>query len=1003
MANLKRQLYLVVNDNRIVRLHAAFDEQPNAVPNSFTLGSIGSIVQGKLAFEVPVSDASPPSLQLRYYHDEYSPLVVSVRQKRRDGETEQAPAKPADDVQQNKVASLSAYDFQSKKRIGSHTAPKGMRYVTVDLRGAASSHARPMRLALDANAKPSEKTELGKVFEYLKAESLLQVVVDGEYGYVIDPQLSELPAVPAFLPDVVAGGEAVFVVAEKVQSLELVCYFPQYKMAGGENLGVPEPLRFTLEGEPRQPQARQAIAAIRDKPTPIGVMNQQVVRTYGGRQAAAGQAFLVLTLSARNESDEGGMFNVTSRFECETSTGKVKPIAVMLPGGVNLPEPLWLPAKERRTFDLLFAVPADEQAATLHYAGVSVATAVDLNLRGDEAAVVKAQPSPSDDQSDHGQGKANPDGAQDVETPDTATALASKPATPLTPTIKAEAQKAIALHASAQNEAIRLDVSAARFASKYQDDEPADGNTFLVLQTRWSRRDTEGGEYVLESLSDHLVGVVDGRQLREIHTVRGAKNALPRDIRLEEPNAVVQGTLVFEVPKAGIASFELHLIDPKHGHMRLPLLPQQGKPTQDEPVLPVQQNRVAAMGVFGYEVTDSFRGHRAHKEDAWLVIDLRGRSLLSQPRHDTSDASHQEREDADAQLLGMPLHWRRWDEYTQLIVDGIDPHVIRRGDHTMPDPMRLLPDAMTGGKVAFELPRQLLEEAQSVELLCGFAPTAVPGHRVLPPKAMRFVIKGKRPALPKIDDTLLTIDDANLRVDVTAQRTPETVAADYAPRDGSYWLQLDFVVTAKDDEGVFFAPGDYLNIKTHDGVMHDWHRYSRRVEHAPPNSGHAIWIPPNGRRRFTLVWQLPLDCPNPTLFYTGLLEHRGYRLSPIKVDGAAVKNDAEKAKAALPDPSFNPNMADNGVQIYYPELKPKGIKGVGLTAQQVNEAIDRGRDFLWQELQEKSRGAGFGNHHYNIPAMLALVHCDAHQKYPAFDEGLRTFLHRFQPTEARHL
>jgi len=76
-------------------------------------------------------------------------------------------------------------------------------------------------------------------------------------------------------------------------------------------------------------------------------------------------------------------------------------------------------------------------------------------------------------------------------------------------------------------------------------------------------------------------------------------------------------------------------------------------------------------------------------------------------------------------------------------------------------------------------------------------------------------------------------------------------------------------------------------------------------------------------------------------------------------------------------------------------LTPKGLEGVGLTAEQVNTAIDRGAAFLWnyiksEDLQKHHQKLGDAQEH--LLAMLALVHTGAVQKFPDFEPALRAYL-----------
>src|SRR4051812_24574120 len=76
----------------------------------------------------------------------------------------------------------------------------------------------------------------------------------------------------------------------------------------------------------------------------------------------------------------------------------------------------------------------------------------------------------------------------------------------------------------------------------------------------------------------------------------------------------------------------------------------------------------------------------------------------------------------------------------------------------------------------------------------------------------------------------------------------------------------------------------------------------------------------------------------------------------------------------------------------YPSLAPRGLTGVGITAEQVNAAIERGSNFLWQHLRsthEKSRATGLVEDGPDLLSAIALVHCGVHKKDPAFDAQVR--------------
>ncbi len=80
-------------------------------------------------------------------------------------------------------------------------------------------------------------------------------------------------------------------------------------------------------------------------------------------------------------------------------------------------------------------------------------------------------------------------------------------------------------------------------------------------------------------------------------------------------------------------------------------------------------------------------------------------------------------------------------------------------------------------------------------------------------------------------------------------------------------------------------------------------------------------------------------------------------------------------------------------------LQPHGLAGVGLTAEQVNAAIDRGSVGLWNLIRTKDlkKDTRFGADQVHVLAALALVHCDLHKRSPEFDAAVRSYLTNVDP------
>lgn len=85
-----------------------------------------------------------------------------------------------------------------------------------------------------------------------------------------------------------------------------------------------------------------------------------------------------------------------------------------------------------------------------------------------------------------------------------------------------------------------------------------------------------------------------------------------------------------------------------------------------------------------------------------------------------------------------------------------------------------------------------------------------------------------------------------------------------------------------------------------------------------------------------------------------------------------------------------------------PHGPARGLPGVGLTAEQVNAAIDRGSKALWEYCKSKDakERVPFGAREEDALCALALVHSDAHKKIPEFDTALRAYLNSVDPTKS---
>ena len=99
-----------------------------------------------------------------------------------------------------------------------------------------------------------------------------------------------------------------------------------------------------------------------------------------------------------------------------------------------------------------------------------------------------------------------------------------------------------------------------------------------------------------------------------------------------------------------------------------------------------------------------------------------------------------------------------------------------------------------------------------------------------------------------------------------------------------------------------------------------------------------------------------------------------------------------------PVPAKPPAEPRPRVPVHSP-LQPKGLPGVGLTAERVNAAIDRGADGLWAYVRghDMTRGGRFGTDPTHVLTALAGVHCGLHKRSPEFDAAVRGYLTGVDP------
>ena len=227
------------------------------------------------------------------------------------------------------------------------------------------------------------------------------------------------------------------------------------------------------------------------------------------------------------------------------------------------------------------------------------------------------------------------------------------------------------------------------------------------------------------------------------------------------------------------------------------------------------------------------------------------------------------------------------------------------------------------------------------------------------------------------------------------------------------------LVWAKFHEGRLSAGVDIYNLGPVAGMLEPLGRLKVNGSTKPsgvtlglPGSGRLFLVPGARRFRLDLGFDLAADAKFCTLDFSGVdgvhsvgLEIEGEAVTvavpggvapPVPVAADPIVAEAPSDEAV--DPAEPEALAADVVEELLPP-EAKGIAGVGLTAQQVNEAIDRGADFLWEDLKSKSKKEDLSdigsNNREEVLALFALTHTDLRERNPEFARVLPLAIQHF--------
>jgi Mg-chelatase subunit ChlD len=569
---------------------------------------------------------------------------------------------------------------------------------------------------------------------------------------------------------------------------------------------------------------------------------------------------------------------------------------------------------------------------------------------------------------------------------------------------------------TASNRAVTLTVVNAALSARYGSREAAPGRAFLIVATEWVNHiplvqikgKNSATAYMVPDLRDQAYLVADGTTVWQLDKKADGAPGVPTRVgfTVSRPGEVLKGNLIFDVPAgAAPASLAFRFYDFAHGHMAMDLV---GSLPQATPKFPPQKNEVIEAAVYDLRQEAELQGSPVPPGMRHVVLDLRGRSTTVAE----ADASAFDPHAAPGAKVsvGTVADWKESDRYLHLVVDGEYAYAPRAGG-TLPGEPRFLPDLFTGGTVSFLIP----ENPSSVELCCEFpnAKSSLSG-KTFRPRGLTLEIEGARPKVERKAIASLPPDDC-FRVSITGQAAADEFAGEKAGA-GRRFLILDVTVENAGQKGEFFQTPQQLKVAGASGKPIEIDAAAAKGPR-PPMA--LLWIPIAARRSFQVVYGLPAAETKPRLLYAGLTLQKTIDLPPLEgAPVAAAAPDAPAAPAAVDKPAEEkpmpppaekrktaPAVVAGGLpplvetvtdaSALKPPHEPRGLAGVGVTADQVNEAIDRAAAFLWDYIKTKDiqeKRLKFGDVREHTLAALALIHAGAHRKFPDFDAQLKAFL-----------
>jgi hypothetical protein len=459
------------------------------------------------------------------------------------------------------------------------------------------------------------------------------------------------------------------------------------------------------------------------------------------------------------------------------------------------------------------------------------------------------------------------------------------PAVP--PPARLELGKSVALGIDRSNRAAEIRFHVVHLREAYGGKKAPAGGAWLVVDTEWKNiipmtyvfeRRVPTTYKILEA-ANHLYAVIDGKSVARLEPAlcEGPGGLLEKgSLVLETLGTTKRGDLVFPLPRPSFDSLELRFYDYSHGHFSLTLVASPSQPglAPPAPLLPFVANEVLELGVFAFRRTPSLKEATAPPGMSFAEVDLRARSAMMLEADAT--AFDPKAAPNSKMQMGTVADWKDARKHLHLIVDGEYAYGLH-DPVELPEAPRFLPDLPTGATLVFLIP----EKAESVELRCDFPNAALPGGKVIHPKALTVLLEGKRPPTPP-REPIVEIDDGIFKVAVVGQTVLREFASEKAGA-GQALLVLDLVVRNTGTGTEFFQTREQLKYATEKGQSLGLNDATFRGIRAP---GNLVLVPPGEPRSFQAVFAIPETDRRPRLMYSGVSKAATVNLRPLEAGAA---------------------------------------------------------------------------------------------------------------------